>query len=1333
MVGVAPDLNGSQRVGPADSRLPDGGAPASFAQQRLWFADRLRPGSPAYHVPAALRLRGRLDAATAERSLHEVVHRHEALRTVFRTVGGQLIQIVLPHVPCPMPIVDLSHLPPVDREMEAARLAAVEYRRAFDLENGPLMRAGLFRLAAEDHMVWLVLHHVACDGLSMEILSQEFAAAYAAFLRGEPSPLPPLPGSYADYGVSQRARMQGDKLHKHLAYWNEQLNGLAETLELPTDRPRPLKRTLRGGTRFFSLTTALTEALESLSRREVASLFMTLLAGFQALLHRYTGQDDIAVGAPVADRPRRELHKMMGCFLNLAVLRTDLSGDPSFRELLRRVRKMALKAYAHRELPFERLVDELRPARRHGGQPLFQVMFTLLNDPIRNMALPGLQITPVTVECGAAQYDLTLRMIRTEVGLNGALEYDSELFDPATIDRMIGHLTVLLQAAVADPDCRLSELPLLTDAESRQMLSWNDTRADYPREGCVHELFQDQAARTPTAVAVAGGGITLTYAELNRRANRLARRLQALGVGPESLIGLCAERTPELVVGLLGIVKAGCAYVPIDPGLPEARLRLMLDDARVSVLVTTPGLRERLPAAGVDTVLELAGEEESTPLDEVNPERIASAENTAYVMYTSGSTGVPKGVQVTHGALTNFLCAMRTLFGMSGADTLMAVTTVSFDIAGLEIYLPLIQGARVELVGRDEAMDGSRLAARLRDSGATYLQATPATWRLLLDAGWDGAPGLTMLCGGEALPRDLANRLLGKGAALWNLYGPTETTIWSAAVQVQAGSGPVPVGGPIANTQFHVLDNRGRPVPIGVSGELHIGGDGVGRGYLRRPELTAEKFVADPYRQDPAARMYKTGDLVRYRPDGTLEFLGRRDSQVKVRGFRIESAEVEHHLKQCPGVTDSVVVAREDRPGDRRLVAYLVAAPPAPGAEELRCLLSAKLPSYMVPSTFVALERLPLTPNGKVDRAALPPPARVEVGCLRPGSLWRDRTEADLARLWQEVLGEGPRSVTDNFFDCGGDSLLAMSLLAGLERTFHSKISLTRFFQAPTIEAVAASLRGDRWEHPDTRVFAMQKCGSRPPLIIVNAGPYYLPLVRRLGRDQPVFGLSLPERSMLPEQFSLSDIAADLVEALCTSDVAGPYYLAGWSAAGVIAYEMARQLRSQGKETALLSLFDTNNPDYWRSFQGWQKLPIRAYLWLEKVLYHLRKVRGIPYRQARRYFRDRMKKFTLEDRTEDNRNRGTGGAGEWLWQIQYRTALDYRPEPCDTPVALFRSTALQKGWFRDPLLGWGPVARGGITVHELAGEHDTMFLEPHVQRLAALWKECARQVSAALV
>ena len=626
----------------------------------------------------------------AERSLREIVRRHEALRTVFRTVGGQLLQVVLPDVPCPLPLVDLSHLPPVDREAEAARQAAVEFRHAFDLERGPLLRAGLLRLAAEDHVLWLEVHHIACDGLSMGILFRDFAALYAAFVRGEPSPLPALPVRYADYAAAQRARMQGETLREHLTYWKQQLNGLAESLELPTDRPRPVEPALQGGTRFFSLPMALTEALESLGRREVTWLFMTLLAGFQALLRRYTGQNDIAVGAPVADRPRRELHKMIGCFLNLVVLRTDLSGNPSFRELLRRVRTRALRAYAHQELPFERLVEQLRPARVPGLQPLIQVMFTLLDDPAMGMTLPGLKVAPIAVDCGAAQYDLSLTMTRTEAGLDGALQYDSDLFDAATIDRMIGHFKVLLGAATADPDCRLSALPLLSEPEKQQLLGeWNATRTEYPRQQTVHALFEEWAAATPDAVAVLFEDRKLTYRELNRLANRLAHALRCRGVRRGTTVGLCLDRSPELIVGLLAILKAGGAYVPLDPLYPDERLAFMLRDTAAPVVLVHRSTAERLtPLLQQAEILAIDVEQvtDAGP-DTGEPAAEATADDLAYVMYTSGSTGRPKGVLVGHRAVVRLV--RGTAYCHFGPDEVfLHLAPVSFDASTFEIWGP---------------------------------------------------------------------------------------------------------------------------------------------------------------------------------------------------------------------------------------------------------------------------------------------------------------------------------------------------------------------------------------------------------------------------------------------------------------------------------------------------------------------------------------------------------------------------------------------------------------------------------------------------------------------
>jgi amino acid adenylation domain-containing protein len=1021
---------------PIEPVAADRRRPVSFAQQRLWLVDQLMPGSAAYNVPTAFRLTGPLNVTVLERSFREVVRRHEALRTGITTMEGQLVQTILPDRPFSLAVVDLSGLPADSRAAECQRRIGEEAHRPFDLEHGPLLRAGLLRLGPEEHALLLTIHHIASDGWSMGILYHEVATLYAAFARGGPSPLPELPIQYPDYAVWQRRWMQGEALQDQLDYWKQKLDGLAQGLELPTDRPRPAVPAFQGARPSIELPSRLAEGLRTLGRHEGTTLFMTSLAAFQALLHRYTGQRDIAVGSPIAGRTRRELHKLIGCFINMIVLRADLSGDPTFRELLRRVREVAVGAYAHQDLPFERLVEELQGARGPGRHPLFQVMFALHKAPTWGPGLPGVEITPLKVDNGTAKYDLTLTMIETEAGLTCDLEYDTELFDAATAARMMEHFQLLLEAAVADPDRRLSELPILTEAERHQLLvGWNDTRCDYPTDRSVPDLFREQAARTPDAVAVASKDQALSYAALNARTNRLAHRLRALGVGPESLVGLCVGRSPAMVVGLLGILKAGGAYVPLDPELPKGRLALMLDDAQVGVVVTETALRDALAAVGAPVAeLVLDGEDPGAWSDE-DPGVTVAPENLAYVIYTSGSTGKPKGVQVTHGALTNFLLSMRARFPMTARDTLLAITTLSFDIAGLEIYLPLIQGARVELAGRDEALDGAWLARRLVESSATFLQATPPTWRLLLEGGWPGTPGLTMLCGGEALPRDLADRLHGRGAALWNLYGPTETTIWSSAARVENGEGPVTIGRPIANTQMYVLDAHLRPVPVGVVGDLFIGGAGLARGYLGRPNLSAEKFIPDPFGGQPGARLYRTGDRARYRADREIEFLGRVDDQVKIRGFRIEPGEIESALRRYPAVSQAAVLVREDPIAGKRLVAFVAPHPgQTPAARDLRNFLRDRLPAYMIPSSFTLLEALPLTFSGKIDRRALPDPRPAPLPTAQETASPHTPIECAISEVFREILGVDPVYLHDSFIDLGGHSLQSVEAITRLEQ-----------------------------------------------------------------------------------------------------------------------------------------------------------------------------------------------------------------------------------------------------------------------------------------------------------
>jgi amino acid adenylation domain-containing protein len=923
-----------QPLPPLQRASREGSLSLSFAQQRLWFLDRFEPGSPFYNIPAAARLTGELDVVALYRSLVEIVRRHETLRTTFHEVEGQPVQVIAPDLPVALSALDLSDLPTVERGAEVLRLARAEAQRPFDLSHGPLLRITLMKLAPGEHVVLLVMHHIVSDGWSMGVFYRELAALYQGFTTGKSAPLPALPVQYADYAEWQRDRLPGETLEKQLAYWKERLAGAPAALELPTDRPRPPVQTVRGATEPLLISKDLLARVKALCQSTGSTPFMVLLAAFQAVLSRYSGQEDFCIGTPIAGRTRPELEGLIGFFVNTLVLRTDLSGDPTFRELLARVRETALGAYAHQDLPFEMLVEALQPQRDLSRTPLFQVMFALQNTPLPSVDLPGLRFSPIEADSGTAKFDLSLFLAETEQGLAGNLEYNTDLFEAATVRRLLGHFQHLLDAAITDPAQRLSELPLLTQTERLQILGeWNATQTRCPKAQTVHRLFEFQAEQTPYAVALVFEGEDLTYRELNAKANRLAHSLRDLGVGPEVPVGICLERSVNMVVALLAVLKAGGAYIPLDPAYPSERLAFMLSDAGASLVLTQESLVARLSGHEAVPICLDTDAQVIAQQSEENPFPMTGAEHLAYVIYTSGSTGRPKGVEITHASVVNFLTSMRRRPGLNNRDTLLAVTTLSFDIAALEILLPLSVGARVEIVRREVAQDGVRLAEKLAVSGATVMQATPATWRLLLEAGWSGSPGLKILCGGEPLAPELAQQLLARGSSVWNLYGPTETTIWSTLHQVDGRLGPVPIGRPIDNTEVYVVDGQGQAVPVGVQGELLIGGAGVARGYRRQPELTAEKFIRDPFSGRPEARLYRTGDLARWLRNGELECLGRVDHQVKIRGFRIEPGEIEAVLGQHPAIRQAAVLAREDTPGDKRLVAYVVPNPQDPTGE----------------------------------------------------------------------------------------------------------------------------------------------------------------------------------------------------------------------------------------------------------------------------------------------------------------------------------------------------------------------------------------------------------------
>jgi len=1046
-----------------ERRKSGGPCSLSFAQEQLWFLDQLAPGSPVYNIVDVIPIDGKYDAAAMGRALAELVRRHEVLRTVFPQRNGHPIQSVLPTVDLALSELDISSLPAQEREREWARVVREEGRKPFDLSHAPLFRGTMVHASPQEHRLLLTIHHIVADEWSMELIHQEVTQLYEAFRRGRASALPDLPIQYADFACWQREWSQGDVLQQEISYWKTELAGAPPVLDLVTDRPRPAVQSFRGATEFFQLPHRLREQIKALGRQEQATVFMALEASFAALLHRYTGQDDILVGTPISGRTHSETERLVGCFLNTVVLRSRFTDDLTFRSLLQQVRDRALGAYAHPDLPFNHLVAELAPQRDASRTPLFQVMFVLHN------AEGVSQVSKVSgnrqLETGTSKFDLTLLISETERGLDGLVEYSTDLFEADTIRRLCGHYITLLEAIVGHPDQSIATLPLLTDAERQQVLrDWNDTATEFAAQGlCLHQLIEEQAARTPERAAVVFEHQTLTYGDLNGRANQLAHQLQGLGVGPDVRVGLLVERSAEMVVGLLGILKAGGAYVPLDPSFPPDRVAYMVEDSGMEVLVThrdldrslavRPRVMVRLDAHRDE--IDWHGSHQRTPPD-------PTPDNLAYVLYTSGSTGKPKGVEISHSAVVNFLLSMQRAPGFTATDTLLAVTTLSFDIAGLELYLPLVSGGKVVIASRDDTVDPRRLMERMRDSACTVMQATPATWRALVQAGWSGSATLKLLCGGEALPRDLAQALLPCCGELWNLYGPTETTVWSTIERITSADGVVSIGRPIANTQVFVLDAQRQLVPPGLVGELCIGGAGVARGYLRREELTQERFVPSPFAS--TARLYRTGDRGRWLPDGRLECLGRNDHQVKVRGFRIEPGEIEAGIAQHPAVREVVVIAREDAPGDKRLVAYLVAEhAPADLVDQLRALIRAALPEYMVPADFLRVDALPRTANGKLDRKALPAPtlgaAAPRAGAVAP----RTGTEEMVMGLFRGVVGRTDFGVFDSFFDLGGHSLMAARLMSQLRAAAGVDLPLRSLFERPTVAALAEAVDALSW------------------------------------------------------------------------------------------------------------------------------------------------------------------------------------------------------------------------------------------------------------------------------
>ncbi|MEH2118253.1 non-ribosomal peptide synthetase [Nostoc sp.] len=1400
--------------------------PTSFAQQRLWFLDQLAPGNPFYNVSTALRLTGSLNFTALKQTFNEIVRRHETLRTTFVMVEQQLVQAIAPSVTIPLPLIDLRNFESQERETQVQQIVTQEAQHPFNLTTGPLLRVKLLQLDEAEYLLLLNLHHIVADGWSIGVLIRELGILYTAFAEdqrclttsdsrsSEPSQpplrllskstsLPELPIQYADFAQWQREWLQGvgangcSPLQTQLAYWQKQLEGIS-VLNLPTKQLRPAVPSYRGAKQFLELPHSLTQALEALSYQEGVTLFMTMLAAFQTLLYRYTQQEDIVVGSPIANRNRSELEGLIGFFVNSLVLRTDFSGKPTFRELLNRVKEVTLGAYSHQDLPFEKLVEELHPERDLSRNPLFQVVFSLQNTPIVALELPGLTLSLFEYESKTAKLDLELHLWQDLDSLKGQMVYSTDLFDDTTITRMLGHLQTLLKSIVANPEQRLWDLSLLTEEERQELLiDWNDTKKNYPENKCFHQLFEAQMEETPDAIAVVFNKQQLTYRELNIRANQLAHHLQKLGVVPDVIVGICVERasvggaslTLEMIVTLLGILKAGGAYLPLDPSLPQERLKFMLKDAQVSVLLTQEKLLKHFEDFSNPIIYIDKDWATITQYSQENPTSCVTLDNLAYVIYTSGSTGKPKGVLLQHRGLSNLGKAQIEVLNLQPSNHILQFASLSFDASIFEIVMALQTGATLYLANKESLLPGQPLLQLLREKAITHVTLPPTVLAVLPT---ESLPALqTIICAGEFCTDDIVKRWWNSQRRFFNAYGPTEATVWSTIAEISTMSEKPSIGRPIANTQIYILDKHLQPLPIGIAGELYISGEGLAQGYLNRPELTTEKFILNRFSDKNKARLYQTGDLARYRPDGNIEFLGRIDNQVKIRGFRIDLSEIETVLSHHQSVQKAIVIAKDNLSDEKYLVAYIVhnvetqqqslqrGATASNLPSLLRKFLKEKLPEYMIPKAFVVLDSLPLTASGKVDRLALTEldsyaSRLIDKTFIAP----RTPTESTLAKIWAEVLNVERVGIYDNFFDLGGDSLLTVRLMKQIHKQFERELPLSSLFLNPTIESLATSLSSATDSLPWSPLVPIQPAGSSPPFFCVHpifgvVFPYY-ELAHHLGKNQPFYGLQpigLDGKSS--PLTNIEDMAAHYIEALRSVQPKGPYFLGGWSFGGWVAFEMAQQLQKSGEEVALLAVLDTlapipgNIPSLGNGLK-FMLTTVARYIWpffldylyliiaiarnrinsLTSRLTNFNKIaRNSFWESLRRYSQRESLTRSLqtnlfshlilkEDATvnvipkESKLRLLSELAIRPMLRVFYansQAVLNYVPQAYPKKINLFRTKVQSSIAKEDPSMGWDQLTVGGTEIYHIPGNHLTMLRKPHIQILAAQLKACIQK------
>lgn len=1278
--------------------------PLSAEQHRLWLHAQTNPEVPIYNEAVTIHRRGPFDLKIFEAAFNEFLHRHEGFRTSFNLFEDEPMQIVHPDLRIQVPFIDLSSMPEESRVAEARRLALRDAAIPIPLDSVPLFRTLAVRMNSQEHRVYLTLHHIIFDGVSIyQIVVPELAAIYDAFINAKPIQLSEPRVQYGDYSVWRRNRLASPEVASQLEYWKRQLSGDLPVLRLPSDRNRPARATNRGAMECFSLPKALVDRLQALGHANNATLFVTLLAAYKALLFRYSGQHDVIVGTVHDARRRPELRGVPGYLLDTLPIRTHPAPQTRFIEFLGEVRDTLLDGLEAAEVPFDRIVQAVQPQRSPQYHPIFQAFFAL--EPPGTVFPSGWDLTQMDVDLGVAKFELYLELEERADRMAGRFLYSTDLFDAVSIRRMIGHFATILESVCANSECTIATLPILTPSETAQLDHWNSTTRSYPN--CtLHQLIEEQALRTPDAIAAEYGDTVWTYSELIARANTMSAHLRQAGVTRESVVAVVLHRSLDMLAGLLGILKAGAAYLPLDPEVPAARRTLCLEDAEPAAILAERSIHD-LPI-NIAPILTIEDLNETVALDSAT---IPSGDpaDLAYVIYTSGTTGKPKGVEIPHSAIVNLLTSMQREPGFTLKDRLLAVTTVCFDIAALELFLPLISGGCVTIAGSDVARDPNLLALAIEASKCTVMQATPATWLALLSAGWSGPQSpraFKVLCGGEPLSRELAESLLATGVELWNMYGPTETTVWSTIHRVQRGAGPVSIGNPIANTTACIFDEQQRPVPVGVPGKLYLGGAGLARGYRWREQLTAERFTL--VQSLGGMRLYDTGDLAVRHADETIECLGRVDNQVKIRGFRVELEAVEAAVCRHPHVSAAAARVWPDAAGSTRLSVYVVGnGSPPPNTAALRGFLKVDQPDFMIPSDVIAIDALPLSVNGKIDRAKLPPP-RPAANITQPKEL--TAVEQQLVEIWKSLLGVAAVDPHDSFFDLGGHSLLVATLQQRIGKAFGQRPSMAMLFQAQTLEQQAALLEPSHHLSP-SGILPVQPRGTRPALFWLHPFPLIGNLATALGADQPVIGVGLTESdlALLGSEPTLESIAALHVKKILAFKSRGPYYLGGLCVGGILAFETASQLRRGGHDVPIVTLLDAQNPAFFRPVGTIPDELSKAYFYLRQALVAARPQDRATLRQRLQRFLARMQQAGPQPSFQPEHVLGNS--------IVISAAYNYKPSTYSGNVLLLQPSHRPRGVDHTP--GWKSVVTGSLIHRDVEAFHDHLLNRDAAHHVAA--------------